>query len=57
MHNLTTNVANNVGEYDYDKSFGTYHTSKQVAGFLLELYDSGKVVGNGRQGKFQFPAV
>ena len=38
-------VANNVSEYDYDKSFGTYHTSRQAAGFLLELYDSGKVVG------------
>lgn len=38
-------VANDVSEYDYDKSFGTYHTSKQVAGFLLELYDSEKVVG------------
>ncbi|MDE7429923.1 MAG: SDR family NAD(P)-dependent oxidoreductase [Lachnospiraceae bacterium] len=33
-------VANNVREYDYDKSFGTYHTSKQAAGFLLQLYDS-----------------
>lgn len=38
-------VANDVSEYDYDKSFGTYHTSQQVAGFLLELYDSEKVVG------------
>lgn len=38
-------VANNVSEYDYDKSFGTYHTGKQMAGFLLELYDSEKVVG------------
>ena len=38
-------VANNVNEYGYDKSFGTYHTSKQVAGFLLKLYDSEKVVG------------
>ena len=38
-------VANNVSEYDYDKSFGTYHTSRQMAGFLLELYDSEKVVG------------
>ena len=38
-------VANNVSEYDYDKSFGTYHTSQQMAGFLIELYDSGKVVG------------
>ncbi len=38
-------VANNVSEYDYEKSFGTYHTSQQVAEFLLELYDSEKVVG------------
>ncbi len=38
-------VANDVSEYDYDKSFGTYHTSQQVAGFLLELYDSERVVG------------
>ena len=38
-------VANNVSEYDYDKSFGTYHTGKQMAGFLLELYDSENVVG------------
>lgn len=38
-------VANNAGEYDYDKSFGIYHTSRQMAGFLLELYDSEKVVG------------
>ena len=38
-------VANNVSKYDYDKSFGTYHTSRQMAGFLLELYDSEKVVG------------
>ena len=37
--------ANNVGEYDYDKSFGIYHTSKEMAGFLIELYDSEKVVG------------
>jgi len=38
-------VANDVSEYDYDKAIGTYHTSRQVAGFLLELYDSEKVVG------------
>ena len=38
-------VANNVSEYDYDKAFGTYHTSEPVAELLLELYDSGKVVG------------
>ena len=38
-------VANNVTKYDYDKTFGTYHTSAQVAEFLLKLYDSDKAVG------------
>ena len=38
-------VANNVSEYDYDKLFGTYHTSQQMAAFLMDLYDSDKVVG------------
>lgn len=38
-------VANDVHEYDYDRLFGTYHTSRQIAGFLMELYDSDKVVG------------
>lgn len=47
-------VANNVSEYDYDKSFGTYHTSKQAAGFLLELYDSEKVVGLVDRESFRF---
>ncbi len=27
-------VSNDVAEYDYDKTFGTYHSSKQVAEFL-----------------------
>ena len=47
-------VANNVSEYDYDKSFGTYHTSKQMADFLLELYDSAKVVGIVDRESFSF---
>lgn len=38
-------IANDVAEYDYDKLFGTYHTSTQIAMFLLELYHSDKVVG------------
>lgn len=38
-------IANNVDEYDYDKSFGNYHTSKQAADFLLRLYDSDQTVG------------
>lgn len=47
-------VANNVREYDYDKSFGRYHTSSQMAGFLLELYDSEKVVGIVDRESFSF---
>lgn len=38
-------VANHVDVYDYDKIFGTYHTSQQMAAFLLELYDSAQTVG------------
>lgn len=38
-------VANDVTEYDYDKTFGVYQTSAQVAELLLKLYDSDKVVG------------
>ncbi len=34
-------VANDVSEYDYDKSFGTYHTSKQVAGLLKSPHSGG----------------
>lgn len=38
-------IANHVSEYDYDKHFSTCHTSRQIAAFLLELYDSEAVVG------------
>lgn len=47
-------VANDAEEYDYDKLFGTYHTSTQIAAFLLELYDSDKVVGFVDREKFSF---
>lgn len=47
-------VANDVEEYDYDKLFGTYHTSAQIAVFLLELYDSDKVVGLVDRENFSF---
>lgn len=38
-------IANDVSEYDYHKAFANYHTSAQVANFLLQLYDSDQVVG------------
>lgn len=47
-------VANNVEEYDYDRLFGTYHTSGQMAGFLLQLYDSDKTVGAIDRETFEF---
>lgn len=47
-------VANDVEEYDYDRFFGTYHTSAQMAAFLLELYDSDKVVGLVDRENFSF---
>jgi len=48
------NVANNLERYDYDKSFGTYHTSKQMADFLLQLHDSNQVVGAVNRESFEF---
>ena len=47
-------VVNNLSEYDYDKSFRPYHTSRQMAGFLLELYDSENVVGMVDRETFSF---
>lgn len=47
-------VANNAGEYDYDRLFGTYHTSWQMALFLMELYDSDQVVGAVDRETFEF---
>lgn len=38
-------IASDVKEYDYDSHFGKYHTSKEMAEFLMELYNSDKVVG------------
>ncbi|MBU3155793.1 SDR family NAD(P)-dependent oxidoreductase [Clostridium estertheticum] len=48
------NVANNIEAYDYDKSFGTYHTSKEMADFLLQLHDSSEVVGAISRESFEF---
>jgi len=48
------NVANNIDGYDYDNAFGTYHTSEEMAGFLLELYDSDKIVGAVSREFFKF---
>ncbi|MEW9924318.1 hypothetical protein AB2T87_08545 [Clostridium butyricum] len=40
--------------YDYDKSFGTYHTSREMAEFLFELYTSKSIVGLIDRDTFKF---
>lgn len=46
--------ANDVETYDYDKAFGVYHTARQMAGLLLELYDSDQTVGLVDRESFSF---
>lgn len=48
------NIANDITDYDYDKSFGKYHSSKEMAQFLVELYESDKVVGTIDRESFKF---
>ncbi|KXT83329.1 oxidoreductase, short-chain dehydrogenase/reductase family [Streptococcus sp. DD11] len=37
--------ATDTEDYDYDEHFAKYHTSEEMAEFLMELYHSDKVVG------------
>lgn len=47
-------VANNVETYNYDTIFGTYHTSQQMADFILKLYESDQSVGRIDRETFAF---
>ncbi len=47
-------VANDVIEYNYDEQFGTYHTSEQMANFLMRLYDSEQSIGVVNRETFEF---
>lgn len=47
-------TANHVSEYDYNKRFPVYHTSRQMAEFLLKLYDSDITVGIVNRETFEF---
>lgn len=47
-------IANHTDEYDYGKRFGAYHTARQTAAFLLELYGSDAVVGLVDRETFRF---
>lgn len=46
--------ANNVTEYDYDKSFNQYHSATQMAEFLIALYESDKIIGEISTKDFSF---
>ncbi|MDO5046596.1 SDR family NAD(P)-dependent oxidoreductase [Campylobacter sp.] len=46
--------ATDKSEYDYDANFKRYHTSAQMAKFLLELYGSDKCVGLVDRNSFEF---
>ena len=47
-------VATSKESYDYDKAFKKYHTSEQMAEFLLRLYDSHYCVGAVDRDSFEF---
>ncbi|HIZ95769.1 MAG TPA: SDR family NAD(P)-dependent oxidoreductase [Candidatus Ligilactobacillus excrementavium] len=38
-------VARNTKDFNYDTTFKKYHTAEQMAGFLMQLYDSEQTVG------------
>ena len=38
-------TANDVDEYNYNQAFGRYHSAREMAEFLLQLYDSRHVLG------------
>ncbi|MCC8023079.1 MAG: SDR family NAD(P)-dependent oxidoreductase [Clostridiales bacterium] len=47
-------IANNEEDFQYKAHYHKYHTSEEMAGFLLQLYDSDKVVGSVRREDFVF---
>lgn len=47
-------VANNDNQYDYEKRFNKYHTSEEMAKFLIELYLSDEMVGYIDRESFKF---
>ncbi|HAT1514874.1 TPA: SDR family NAD(P)-dependent oxidoreductase [Morganella morganii] len=47
-------VANNTDSYDYDRAFGRYHTSDEMAAFALELYDADSITGMIDRDDFRF---
>ena len=48
------NVATDKTDFDYDKSYSNYHTSEEMADFLIQLYESDKTVGYISRETFEF---
>lgn len=42
---VTKSETNSIEDYDYLSNVPKYHTAQQVAGFMVDLYDSNEVVG------------
>ena len=47
-------VANDVSVYDYETAFPRYHTSEEMATFLIQLWESDALVGSIDRETFQF---
>ena len=47
-------VATDDASYDYDAAFKRYHSSEEMAEFLLALYDSDACVGAVDRNNFEF---
>ena len=48
------NVATGKTNFDYNKSYPNYHTSEEMADFLIQLYESDKTVGYISRETFEF---
>lgn len=43
-----------INEFDYQTNIPKYHTARQMAGFLMELYDSDSIVGKVNRDTYEF---
>ena len=48
------NIATGKTDFNYDKSYPNYHTSEEMADFLIQLYESDKTVGCISRETFEF---
>ena len=48
------NVATGTTDFDYDKSYKTYHTAEEMATFLIKLYESNNIIGYVNRETYEF---